>query len=157
MKVAKPTTRKQSHQLRKGRVSLPGQTYLVTTTTEHRHRCFNDLNAGRLVVEALIREQRIGHAQTLAFVVMPDHLHWLLSLTGAKKLSTTVGNVKAISAKRINASLTRSGVLWQCGFHDRAIRSEEDLPAVARYIVANPLRAGLVDDIGDYPLWDAVW
>ncbi|MGH8412134.1 MAG: REP-associated tyrosine transposase, partial [Pseudomonas sp.] len=37
------------------------------------------------------------------------------------------------------------------------IRRDEDLPAVARYIVANPLRAGLVEKIGDYPLWDAVW
>jgi hypothetical protein len=28
---------------------------------------------------------------------------------------------------------------------------------MARYIIANPLRAGLVDRIGDYPLWDAMW
>jgi putative transposase len=47
--------------------------------------------------------------------------------------------------------------LWQKGYHDRAIRREEDLLAVARYIVANPLRAGLVKRVGDYPLWDAVW
>ncbi len=42
-------------------------------------------------------------------------------------------------------------------FHDRAMRKEEDLKAAARYIVANPLRAGLVERCGDYPLWDAVW
>ena len=41
--------------------------------------------------------------------------------------------------------------------HDRALRRDEDLLAVARYIVANPLRAGLVRRVGDYPLWDAVW
>jgi hypothetical protein len=32
-----------------------------------------------------------------------------------------------------------------------------DLQSVARYIVANPLRAGLVKHLGDYPLWDAIW
>lgn len=47
--------------------------------------------------------------------------------------------------------------LWQANYHDHAMRNEEDLPSLARYIVANPLRAGLVARIGDYPLWDAVW
>jgi putative transposase len=47
--------------------------------------------------------------------------------------------------------------LWQDGYYDRALRKEEDLQQIARYIVANPLRAKLVNKIGDYPLWDAVW
>jgi putative transposase len=47
--------------------------------------------------------------------------------------------------------------LWQRGFHDHAIRKDEDIKRIARYIVANPLRAGLVEKIEDYPLWDAIW
>ncbi len=47
--------------------------------------------------------------------------------------------------------------VWQHGFFDRAVRRECNLIALSRYIVANPLRAGLVEEIGDYPLWDAVW
>jgi hypothetical protein len=47
--------------------------------------------------------------------------------------------------------------VWQKGFYDHALREGEALQNVARYIVANPLRAGLVAHIGDYPLWDAVW
>ncbi len=88
--------------------------------------------------------------KTLAFVVMPDHLHWLLELR-QESLSRLVGRVKSITAKRIG------GRVWQDGFHDRALRKEEDLRAMARYVVANPLRAGLVERIGDYPHWDAVW
>jgi len=42
-------------------------------------------------------------------------------------------------------------------YHDRALRREYDVVRVARYIIANPLRAGLVDKVGDYPHWDAVW
>src|SRR3989344_3545810 len=67
------------------------------------------------------------------------------------------GEEKSRITLALNRSLERDGSLWQHGFHDRAIRRDEDLPAVARYIVANPLRAGLVEKIGDYPLWDAVW
>ena len=47
----------------------------------------------------------------------------------------------------------------RCGsrHYDHVLRNDEDVRATARYIVADPLRAGLVDSIGDYPLWDAVW
>ena len=65
--------------------------------------------------------------------------------------------IKGRSAISINRVLGNQGQLWQKGFHDRAIRKEEDLQAIARYVVANPLRACLVDKIGDYPLWDAIW
>ena len=47
--------------------------------------------------------------------------------------------------------------VWQPGYFDRALRAEEDVREVARYIVANPLRASLCQYIGDYPLWDAGW
>ena len=103
------------------------------------------------------READVGHAATLAFVVMPDHLHWLMTLTGTRSLSMAVSNMKSRAARNINAVLFRTGPIWQSGYFDRAIRREEDLVDIARYIVANPLRAKLVASIGDYPLWDAVW
>jgi len=65
--------------------------------------------------------------------------------------------VKGSSSVAINRTLHQSGRLWQPGFHDRALRREQDLQPLARYIVANPLRAGLVKRLGDYPLWDAIW
>ncbi len=40
---------------------------------------------------------------------------------------------------------------------DHALRKDEDLVHLARYVVANPVRAGLVERLGDYPLWDAQW
>ena len=87
---------------------------------------------------------------------MPDHLHWLITLqTGT--ISKLMQCIKGRSAISINRALGNQGQLWQKGFHDRAIREEEDLQAIARYVVANPLRAGLADKIGDYPLWDAIW
>lgn len=49
------------------------------------------------------------------------------------------------------------GTCWQPAFHDHALRKDEDRINVARYIVANPLRAGLVERLGDYPHWDSIW
>lgn len=87
---------------------------------------------------------------------MPDHLHWLIALQQGS-ISDLMRRIKGRSAKRINALVGHQGKLWQDGFHDRALRREEDVLPAARYIVANPLRAGLVRKIGDYSLWDAVW
>ena len=146
-----------SRQLRGGRCSLPNHVYHVTTSTHDREPFFTNYHLGREVLLALKREDEAGHAETLAFVVMPDHLHWLMRLTGTRDLSVVVNTVTSFSARRINFLLRRRGPVWQKGFHDHAIRVEEDLIAAARYIVANPLRAGLVDDIGAYSLWDAEW
>jgi putative transposase len=137
--------------LRRGRLSLPGQVYHVTTVTLGRQPIFSDLRAARLLINALWEAQARGEATTLAFVIMPDHMHWLLQLAEETSLSGLVGAVKAVTAHQAGEKI------WQRGFHDHALRQDEDLVEVARYIVANPLRAGLVQRLGDYPHWDAVW
>jgi hypothetical protein len=49
-------------------------------------------------------------------------------------------------------------LLWQGGFHDHVLRQEEDRRAAIRYLIANPIRAGLVVDVRDYPFWGSgVW
>jgi REP element-mobilizing transposase RayT len=144
-----------AHDLRKGRYSEPQRIYLITTVTHDRIEYFRDFSVGRIVVDALRAET--PRAATLAYVVMPDHLHWLVQLRDSHALSRVVADVKSVSAHRINQTLGREGQLWQPGFHDHALRRDEDLTAAARYLVANPLRAGLVQTLGDYPLWDAVW
>ncbi|WLD59379.1 transposase [Salinispirillum sp. LH 10-3-1] len=136
--------------LRKGRFSAPGHVYHITTATQHRRPFFSDLSAARTLIQSLKQEDAIATTQTLAFVVMPDHLHWLFTLQ-AGDLSQMVKRVKSVTSKRIGFSV------WQSGFYDHAIRAEEDLLATARYIVANPLRANIVEHIGDYPHWDCVW
>jgi len=146
-----------SAQLRKGRFSEANRIYHVTAVTQRRETVFLALQNARILINAMRAEQKSGHVTTLAFVVMPDHLHWLLLLPSGKELSTCVGRVKSRSARLINRASARRGRLWQDGFHDHAIRAEEDIVHVARYIVANPLRAGLVRSLGRYPFWDAVW
>jgi len=145
-----------SHNLRKGRYCEPERIYLLTTVTRHRQPLFNDFHLGRL----LVNELRSAHEQqlvaSLAWVVMPDHLHWLIQL-GNTSLEQLMKRVKARSALAINRAQGTTGALWQAGFHDRAARQEEDIQQIARYVLANPLRAGLIERLADYPLWDAIW
>lgn len=87
---------------------------------------------------------------------MPDHFHWMFQLE-KKDLPTVVCKVKARSSLAINTRNGTSGRLWQKGYFDRALRLEDDLKCAARYIIMNPIRAGLVEKPGQYPLWDAIW
>ncbi|MEH6389948.1 REP-associated tyrosine transposase [Pseudomonas profundi] len=142
--------KRHASDLRKGRTSEPGRFYLVTAVTLNREPVFANLASARTLINTLRSELSRNQIQTWAYVVMPDHFHWLMQLNH-EALSEVVGRVKGLTAKQLGRSI------WQSGFHDRAVRKEDDLKAMARYIIANPLRAGLVESVADYSHWDAVW
>ncbi|MNH25503.1 Transposase IS200 like protein [compost metagenome] len=148
--------RPSSHRLRRGRVSEPGRLYLLTSVIENRTPIFEDIWLARLIIAQFRQAEEEQSARSLAWVVMPDHFHWLIELHQVT-LKTLMRRLKSRTTCAVNKACNRHGRLWQQGFYDRALRREEDVRAVARYIVANPLRAGLVHHIGDYPHWDAEW
>ncbi|WP_150305926.1 REP-associated tyrosine transposase [Pseudomonas saliphila] len=139
-----------SRDLRIGRTSEPGRLYLITAVTLNREPVFAKLANARTLINVFRAESELKQVRTWAFVVMPDHFHWMVQLND-EALSHVVGRVKGIAARRLGRAI------WQDGFHDRALRQEHDLKAMARYVVANPIRAGIVDSVADYPHWDAVW
>ena len=140
-----------ANNLRLGRCSLAGQVYLLTLVTRARTPEFLDFAAARIAVRSLYAASVRRYGETLAHVVMPDHIHWLIALQDGADLGEAVRVFRA----RVSVGLGRR--VWQKGFHDHALRKEEDLPALARYIVANPVRAGLVRSVREYPHWDAIW
>lgn len=144
--------------LRKGRYSEQQHAYFVTTVlAERERRYFADFSCARCVVAEMRALHDDEAVSSLAWVIMPDHVHWLFQLGVQMDLSAVMKRFKAYSARRVNGHLNRQGALWQKAFYDHALRKDEDVRDVARYVVANPLRAGLVENIGDYPLWDAIW
>ena len=151
--------RDRPHQsaLRKSRYSVCNRIYLITTVTSRRDPVFRDFRAGRIVVNEMRSLEVEGRADTLAWVLMPDHLHWLMQLGVGQTLARVIKILKGRSSRILNQNLKRKGAVWQSAYHDHAVRCDEDLNRLARYIVANPLRAGIVTSVGDYPLWDCVW
>ena len=143
--------------LRLGRVSIPGQPYHIITTTHARRPIFRDLAAARPVILEMRRMHTDGWLHSHAWILMPDHLHWLFTLGERASLAAAMNRFKSASAHGLRQQRRECEVVWQKGFFDHAVRQEEDLHAIARYIVANPLRAGLCDMVGDYPWWDAEW
>ncbi len=100
--------RPHSRSLCKGRCSAPGQIYLITAVTHNRKPLFHDFDRARVAVLALVNPAIMEQADTLAYVVMPDHFHWLMQLKGAS-LSRVVQCVKSKSGYEVNRLSQRSG------------------------------------------------
>ena len=143
--------------LRRGRVSLSGHVYHVTTTTHLRRPVFADFVLARIAIRSLNAPALLRECELITWVLMPDHLHVLVQLGESENLVRYVERTKCAIARSVNRHAGTSGRFWQRAFHDHLIRAEEDLKNVARYIVRNPLRAGLVKRAGEYPHWDAIW
>ena len=143
--------------LAKGRFSSENQIYFVTTVINNRRKLFVELDVCRKVVDEMKQLDAEGDIETLSWVIMPDHIHWLFQLKSDANLPAVVKKFKGRSARSLNSLFGNKGTFWQHAYYDHALRTDEDIKKVARYIVANPLRAGLVERIEDYPYWDAVW
>jgi putative transposase len=152
-----PPERPGHRALRRGRVSLANHAYLVTSATIGRQCFFADFHAGCAAARYFEKSALLGDARMLAWVLMPDHAHWLVQLGEHDPLCLVVNRIKSGSARFANRVLARKGALWEPAYHDHGLRREEDLRGVARYMIANPLRAGLVRRLGDYPFWNAIW
>ncbi len=78
-----------------------------------------------------------------AWVVMSNHVHALFTLHTGYRLKNTVKSWKGVSARKINALLSRQGSLWMMDYFDRLIRDEAHFWRCASYIRGNPSKAGM--------------
>jgi REP element-mobilizing transposase RayT len=78
-----------------------------------------------------------GWADFLTWVVMPDHMHCLVQLHD-KTLAELMCRIKSRSSLAVNQALGRRGRLWQKGYHDRAVRREEDVKGACPTCCSQP-------------------
>ncbi|MDH3404526.1 MAG: transposase, partial [Acidobacteriota bacterium] len=115
----------------------------VTIGTHRRLPVFAD-EAVALNVYLLVRE----HPLTLAAVLMPNHLHWLLARSA--DLERTVERFKTHSTRRAEAA-GHQGRLWQPSYFDALVEPESRLRRIAAYLLTNPVAAELAPSWGEYP------
>ena len=140
--------------LLRGRHSQTGAWYVVTVVAAQRRPIFREPSLARCVITEIHRAS--VQVDTAAWTVMPDHLHWLFALRSGG-LGGAIQAMKSRSTLAINRLVGTHGAVWQRGYYDHQIRYDEDLVAQARYIVADPLRAGLVARLADHPFWWSRW
>ena len=135
--------------LRKGRYSQPGLYYFLTASIAGRRRIFTNWHRAMLVLDAIRWLHAADRFMVDAAVVMPDHLH-LVGQLGESTLAKVMHTLKSYSAHGLSVAGVETPV-WQKGYHDHGLRDDEDYRARVRYVLQNPLRAGLVQRVEDYP------
>jgi putative transposase len=99
--------------------------------------------------QVLQSARRAGFA-VIAFCCMPDHLHMVVE--GIAPTSDLEAFVKDFKQRTGYAYKRNTGqLLWQEGYFDRVLREDEQLPVAARYLLANPVRGGLVRNVLEWP------
>jgi REP element-mobilizing transposase RayT len=142
-----PPTRRIMPKLR--HIDLREFPYAVTTVTASREPLFEESKAADIVLDAILFGKREHWYCLLSFVIMPDHVH-LIIIPRDKNISECMKSIKGFSARQINAVFDRRGPIWQGGFYDYILDSEEKVLSRMRYIEDNPVRKGLVTNAEDY-------
>ena len=137
---------KRGHLRRLDNVWIEPPIYFVTTCTAGRRLILAKADVFA-IIRAELESALARHGWSVGrFVVMPDHLHFFCSNgeAGGVSLPRFVGSLKEWTAKRIVPAAGLAAPIWQREFFDHLLRSRESYDSKWRYVIDNPVRAGLV-------------
>ena len=145
------TPHAHSHKLRSHRQSLRAHWYMITTLTAVRRPIFAENTSAQVVADALNHYHHRGVVHGFAWVIMPDHIHWVLQLR-VGSLPWLLRAFKTWTSRMVRRCHSDPPPsVWMRGYHDRLIRENEEVSRYIEYVVLNPVRAGLVDHPMQYP------
>jgi putative transposase len=124
------------------------QTYMVTTETWERRDLFRNERWAQLLIDTLSHYRATAYLLH-EFVIMPDHLHVLL--TPPTSLEKAVQFIKGGFSYRVKKELSSNMEIWQKGFADHRIRDASDCRVHAMYVRQNPVRKHLCEWAEEYP------
>ena len=140
------------------RLHHSGSAHFITFTCYHRYAHLSDPFVGDLFVQALERSRKLYRTKVYGFVVMPEHVHLLVSEPERGTVAHAIQSLKICSAKRGlvilqfhisqakgNVGHPEDGVhrFWQKRYYDRNVRGKEFTEKL-KYIHRNPVKRNLV-------------
>ncbi len=130
-------------------IHAPGTYFITSRTWDSQPLLFNDRNAPA-VIDTLMGYRNAGKFFLHAFVIMPEHIHVLLTSALESSLERVVQLIKGGSSHRIGLITPRRFPFWQRGFSDHRIRDVNDYLVHVQYIELNPVKRGLVLDAAEF-------
>ncbi len=131
--------------------TAPGTSYFITTKCWQGRRIFQvPENAGILLKTLYHYRERLAY-QLHEFVLMPDHLHVILTPGPTTSLEKAMQLIKGGASHEIHKERNQRMEIWQQGFYDWTIRNLADWRTKVNYIHMNPVRTKLVERPEDWP------
>ena len=123
--------------------------YSLTLACAHRKTAFADKGLAESCIETLRTCAESHGFAVLAYCFMPDHVHLLIEGGDGSDVPRFVKDFRQRTGYEYRRATGET--LWQKSYYDHVLRKEEDLREAARYVVGNPVRAGLVVAAEDHP------
>ena len=127
------------------------RTFFTTTRTADGKSLFQVERMVDLFVDVLRTTMRSGKVRVHDFVVMPNHVHILMTVNGEMSVEKAMQLIKGGFSFRANKELGYSGEVWQRGFSDMRVTDEGSFQQHREYIENNPVKAGLANSREEYP------
>ena len=126
-------------------------TYFITICAYMQRNLFQRDQVAELMVATFVKYRDAGEFELHEYVVMPNHVHLLLSVNDQQQLGRVIQLIKGGFSHSLREHGTVFPVVWQQRYHDRRVRDVKEFAEFSRYIRQNPVRKGLAEDPGDYP------
>jgi putative transposase len=131
---------------------VEGGTFFFTLVTNGRNAFFCDSSSVEICLKALGQIQKFHPFELVAYCIMPDHLHLLISLPADQKdFSTIIKEFKKKVTKELKHQRNDPGLVeWQDRFWEHTIRDQRDFKTHFDYIHYNPIKHGFVTNLDDW-------
>jgi putative transposase len=128
-----------------------GRVFFVTTKTSMGRRLLQSERHAMLLIDVLRTNVAAGKFEMHDFVIMPDHLHLLMTLPGYVTIEQAMQLIKGGFSYRLKRDLGYQGEVWQRGFSEVRINDGQSFLQHRAYILQNPVKAGLIDRAEQWP------
>jgi putative transposase len=135
----------------KDQILSPSRTFFVTTNTSIGRALLQSERNATLLIDLLRSYVAAGKFQLHDFVIMPDHVHLLITVSGDTTIERAMQFIKGGFSYRLKKELGYLGEVWQHGFSEVRVEDRESYVRHQEYIAQNPVKAGLVDSPEKFP------
>ena len=136
--------------MRSLRILQNGATYHVTSNIDHNDMSLLEPQFKMLFLDFVGKAKRKFHFRLWDFCIMGNHIHFLIQPGREGNLSEIMQWIKCNFAKAWNKAHNRTGHVWGERFYSRIIRGVGEFLRVRGYVAENPVRAGLVEEAGEW-------
>ncbi len=127
------------------------RTFFATSKTHAGRRLLQSERNATLLIDVLRSYMAAGKFRVRDFVIMPDHVHLLLSIHGDMTIEKAMQLIKGRFSYRLKHECGYLGEVWQVGFSESRTDDVASFERYRRYIAQNPIKAGLAERVGVYP------
>jgi putative transposase len=129
----------------------PSRTFFVTTGTAMGRRLLQSERNSELLIDvlrSLVAERRF---ELHDFVIMPDHMHLLLTVYDEMTIEKVMQLIKGRFSHRLSHESGYKGEVWQRGFTEVQVMNRENFEKHSEYIAQNPVKAGMAASPDEFP------